>query len=242
MKRLSAREAFTLIELLVVIAVIAILASMLVGPAPESREKARATFCLFNLKQTGVAFADWQSSHNGLFPMGVSAADGGTRDFVEGGSAIVHFQTLTNSKNPVVSSEAIPASNGKNYRLQSVTNFGIVRSALLCPSDFVRRESFQRKTNVGELSDANISYLVGVDARSKDPASLLAADRNVAINGQSTTGLVVVAKDSSVTWAKGNHSSLHKGSILFGDGHVQFTKEPGSSTANDTTSYRLAIP
>lgn len=62
------RKKFTLIELLIVIAIIAILASMLLPALNNARSMAKRTKCIGNLRQLGVAFANYISDSNSYFP------------------------------------------------------------------------------------------------------------------------------------------------------------------------------
>ncbi len=62
------RNGFTLIELLVVIAIISILAAILFPVFARVREKARATSCLSNLKQFGLAIEQYKQDYDGKFP------------------------------------------------------------------------------------------------------------------------------------------------------------------------------
>lgn len=70
MKRLSRSEIagwkFTLIELLIVIAVIAILTGLLIPALNSAREKALSIQCTSNLKQVGVACAQYVAAYDGF--------------------------------------------------------------------------------------------------------------------------------------------------------------------------------
>jgi len=59
---------FTLIELLVVIAIIAILAAILFPVFAQAREKARASSCLSNEKQTALAFSMYAQDYDETYP------------------------------------------------------------------------------------------------------------------------------------------------------------------------------
>ena len=62
------RQAFTLLELLVVIAIIGVLAALLLPALGRAKESGKATACLSNLRQCGIALQLYVQDNNNRMP------------------------------------------------------------------------------------------------------------------------------------------------------------------------------
>jgi prepilin-type N-terminal cleavage/methylation domain-containing protein len=130
------RAAFTLIELLVVISIIAVLIALLLPAVQSAREAARRAQCVNNLKQLGLALANYESSH-GVYPYGMARENCGLNclfspnGYFVGSSIFVRMlpyleqQVLANSYNYSLINWTAPNS--------TVGAVGL--SVLWCPSD-----------------------------------------------------------------------------------------------------------
>ncbi len=124
------RRGFTLIELLVVIAIIAVLIALLLPAVQAAREAARRAQCTNNLKQLGLALANYESA-NACYPMAAFAQFTPARGVSQAMSCFVALLAYM-EQSPIYSSY----NTNFNYRCDpNVTVSGVGLNILWCPSD-----------------------------------------------------------------------------------------------------------
>ena len=201
-------DGFTRIELVVVLIVIVAVCSVMIPFLSRSKERAEHMQCVNNLKQIGVAYRVWSSSHFGMYPSLAPITGGGWHELLSGGNAGRYCW--------------------KNYALMS-NELGLSARVLVCPSDErLPAAAFKDFTN-----NAALSYFVGPSADDSHPSSLLGGDRNLApgivprndygCSPKDGNGNDVVIKGPAC-WSLKMHSHGSvpgSGDILLGDGSVQ---------------------
>jgi prepilin-type N-terminal cleavage/methylation domain-containing protein/prepilin-type processing-associated H-X9-DG protein len=145
------RKGFTLVELLVVIAIIGVLVALLLPAVQAAREAARRSQCSNNLKQMGLAFANYESSQKRLpgashvpwYPAGKNQNDflDLTRPFGPNWAVLllpfVEQQGLYDQANPTgypgvpINIGSPPNNANQNWRIVRTAEVKVYR----CPSD-----------------------------------------------------------------------------------------------------------
>jgi prepilin-type processing-associated H-X9-DG protein len=119
-----------LIELLVVIAIIAVLIALLLPAVQSAREAARRAQCTNNLKQLGLAVANYESG-NGSYP---SDSYSGSQAWQYQYPNFSVFVFLTSYMEQAAVYNATNYSLS-NYELDNITIAGVGIASLHCPSD-----------------------------------------------------------------------------------------------------------
>jgi len=131
-----ARPGFTLIELLVVIAIIAVLIALLLPAVQSAREAARRAQCVNNLKQLGLATANYQDQFGSFPPGGITTAGSpwaADANSLTWRALILPMMEGTNAYNSI--NFNVNANNGGENALKMYTAYNTTFTAFLCPSD-----------------------------------------------------------------------------------------------------------
>ena len=210
-QRQTAHRAFTLIELLVVIAIIAILAAMLLPALSRAKEKAKATYCLNNLRQWGLATQLFASDHEDLLPP----------DGTPNGTSVDHgwYNDLPRTLN-------LPTYHEMPWRTNASIDVG--RSIWICPSN-------PRRSNTNNLFHYCINEHVndaGTDNGSGKQIRLSKIPKP-----SYTIWLFDNGKLAGVAQQNNVHSNLHSAgaNFTFLDGHsARFSNKQYWNFSNNT--------
>src|SRR5664279_5562687 len=189
-------SGMTLIELLCVMGIIALLAALLLPALAQAQARARRLQCINHLHQVGVGFVNFANEHNGQFPMAVPMSAGGTLELAQSGYQL----------------------EGDFYfsfrHFQAASNELVTPKMVVCPAD-----TRLPATSFATLSNANLSYFIGLNADFARPTSILAGDRNLTNDYTTPGSLVRLGQNYALRWTEELHR--FKGNLLFSDGHVE---------------------
>jgi len=227
-------KKFTLIELLVVITIIAILASLLLPSLSNARDRAKAIYCVNNLKQFGIAELSYMNAYNDYIPPAYPAYS--ENDTTSG--IMVIWITLLH-----------PYLNGKNWDGGGPNT----AQTLFCPSSEVQIYKYKTANGAGSrISNYIYNYRLGspyyayLDSynygwkkinRCRVPSLVSAM-----VDGKGKTRDLVMSYE---VYQSGCYSVMdprhHKNSsILFLDGHVDNTVIAHINPVDYNTGFLLS--
>jgi hypothetical protein len=204
----ESRHAFTRLELLACLTAAALVTNIMAVVLATRATRGDRVACFNNLRQIGVAYAQFASEHDQQMAWRVTTAEGGNFDHPLKNNAFIQFSILSN----LVASPRIlidPAEDRPTAR--GATEWSNqLQGGLLHPS----------------FGNNAVSYFLGLDGNFTTPASILSGDRNLRHGGVSgcSSGVTPAANlagggpSGVAAWTNGVHGV--SGNIVLYDGSV----------------------
>jgi competence protein ComGC len=220
MNRDGTRAAFTVLDLLVIVAMVSILSLMVFPALTRARCGCMKANCVNNLKQVGLAFKAWGLENQDKSPTHVSFAKGGAAEMVGLARTITSQQVGGN----------LSGSHGVYAFFLVMSNELSTPKVLACPNEFEKRRvattfagtnSINLYGSVPFVSDANISYAVGVDASDNNPRMLMTVDHNIGSGDTPSAPYLSLDSSGANCFSLGTKFSRHQGPGWMNNMHVK---------------------
>lgn len=203
----------TRLEIFALVITAGVLFSLFYAFIGPGSEKSKRIACAGRLMNISMGFRGSAMDHDGELLFRVSTNKGGSAEWSATDNVYPHFLTIS--------------------------NWISTPSILVCPSDRSRASS--KANTFREVSNANISYFINLDAL-ENGNSILAGDRNIDGASHLSNRVFLITSSSPVEWSKDMHG--YQGNIARGDGSVTSCSNGNfkSFVQQSTLPMRLAIP
>ena len=208
------RPGLSLVEVLFVIGTVSLLGFFALHWLSRPKARVHPRTCISNLKQIGLSYRLYANDHGDAFPFAVSNELGGSLSYTNSSEVFRHFQVMSNEL--------------------------VTPKTLVCPADRSRVHATSFET---PLSNQNLSYFVGFEAREDGPQTILSGDRNITGGRLTDSFLRLVSTNDQMGWTKDLHNG--QGNIGLGDGSTMQVIPAILTKQLQTQSLpviRLAIP